>query len=1116
MGLTKEQSSAAFAPGSVAVTAGAGTGKTHMLTERYLHFLEPKGEAGDKIKDGSGVAYSPLQIVAMTFTDKAATELRSRIRQAVTAQMGDRIDILASLEAAQISTFHALAARICREHPDKANVPPDFGVQDGLESSLWQAEYFTQALAQLPDYLYEQVPFSLMRDVLAALLNDPLTAEEALLRSPSDWQPHLANFRQSLLAAVPNNPDWQSACTALSFYIGPDGDKRELARQQALSCTEAFEAEAFEAEAFKGTGDSSYLEEICGIGLRGGSKKKWSDPESFDGVKQAIDTLKGIAKAVNKALEALVYNRYDDQTELMRPAIKTAFTLVRSFLAERKYQQRILDYTDLEVRALKALKDPEVQQYYAKRWQVFLIDEFQDTNPIQAELLKRLTTRAIVTIVGDRKQSIYGFRRADPTVFERWQADIHTGIHTGKSGLVELSKSFRTHPALMQQLNQVFEPVLGALHQPLSAARTEALAPVPEIQLYTVEVSKEQKEDESIDTNINACRLVEAQKIADLVADLLAEPIQVHDKKGNRLRPIEPKDIAILARTWGPLELYGDAIASRDIPILQAGGGSLLDTREAKDALALLRFLADSSDSLALLAVLRSPFFAVSDRTLYALAQTLPEKTSWWQHIQSAAATELAREIKVLKQLIEERRVDAPTRLLQRCDRLTGYTAVIANLPGGRRRMADWNGFVEQVRSLEHGSFDTLSVVRQLKQIANAEVTIPRPAIEGGNAVSLMTIHASKGLEWPVVFVPDLSHKNVVDSSAIRFEANLGLGLKLTDDEGDYQKSALYSLLEQQAKIKDEAERKRIFYVAFTRARDRLILTSAEPSGGGLDLLAPGLTEIVTPRSVLFDPALAQPVTPVSAKASSSLLLSSKQQLLDTIGVEITELPVTALSDYALCPSRFKYRYVEGHLGYQGGNSLDGTSSDSVAPDAMAPDALAVGMLTHTALELGITEAKTLAKHAPNLSEEMVQTALNLATSFQTDDAYRPYRSDNLHREQSISLTVDGLTLNGKIDLVGDDFVLDFKTDRDMHPEHHQFQLWAYSKAAKKSSAHLAYLSLGFVHSFEADDLIRIEAEAKRLIGRLMQGDFAATASEQVCKICSFSECCADYKKSSE
>lgn len=138
MSLTKEQKRAAYASGSVAVTAGAGTGKTHMLTERYLHFLR------------AGQGFSPLQIVAVTFTDKAATELRSRIRQAVTAEMGDRLEVLANLEAAQISTFHSLATRICQEHPDRAHVPPDFVVQDAIAGALWQAEHFDRALAQLP------------------------------------------------------------------------------------------------------------------------------------------------------------------------------------------------------------------------------------------------------------------------------------------------------------------------------------------------------------------------------------------------------------------------------------------------------------------------------------------------------------------------------------------------------------------------------------------------------------------------------------------------------------------------------------------------------------------------------------------------------------------------------------------------------------------------------------------------------------------------------------------------------------------------------------------------------------------------------------------------------
>ncbi|MGB7249596.1 MAG: UvrD-helicase domain-containing protein, partial [Phormidesmis sp.] len=893
MALTDEQKQAAFAPGSVAVTAGAGTGKTHMLTERYLHFLAPEKQPDQD----PATAYSPLEIVAVTFTDKAATELKSRIRQAVTANMGDRIDTLASLEAAQISTFHTLAARICREHPDKANVPPDFIVQDALESSLWQAEHFIQSLEKLPDRLYENVPFSLMRDILTALLNDPLTAEEALQKSPDDWRSHLDSFRQSLLDAVLENSGWQAACTTLESYYGSKGDKIELVRQQALELAGDFERSS----------KAVYLEEISKLKLSGGSKKNWPDAESLSEIKQKIGALRDIAKDANKALKALIYNSYDDQTEIMRPDLREAFTRVRSFLADAKYGQRILDFTDLEVQALKALQDEAVQRYYASRWKVFLIDEFQDTNPTQGALLELLIRHATVTIVGDRKQSIYGFRRADTTVFERWQSTIHSD----GTKPVTLSKSFRTHTSLMNQLNQVFEPILGEMHQTLTAHRNEAILPTPEIQLHTVEVSEEQKQDDALDTNVDACRLVEAQKIADLVEAMLDQSMQVQDKKTGQLRTIEPRDIAILARTWGPLELYSNAIASRNIPILQAGGGNLLDTREAKDAWALLCFLADTSDSLALVAVLRSPFFAVSDRTLHDLAQTLPEKTSWWKHVRESNNPDLSAVVESLQALLRARRVEAPTRLLQICDRLTGYTAVIANLPDAPRRMADWNGFIELVRSLEHGSFDLLSVVRRLKQTISVNVTLPRPAVEGGNAVSLMTIHGSKGLEWPVVFVPDLAHQSRSDTSVIRFESQLGLGLKLTDETGEPQKSALYALIEQQTKIKNKEEDKRIFYVAFTRARDRLILTSPKPSCGALTLLESGLAETVAPNAVPFDSALTQPVAPVPTAVPAMPMRS----FLDGVSVDLTELPVTALSDYALCPLRFKYRHVDGHFG---------------------------------------------------------------------------------------------------------------------------------------------------------------------------------------------------------
>ncbi|MGB6014527.1 MAG: 3'-5' exonuclease, partial [Nodosilinea sp.] len=477
--------------------------------------------------------------------------------------------------------------------------------------------------------------------------------------------------------------------------------------------------------------------------------------------------------------------------------------------------------------------------------------------------------------------------------------------------------------------------------------------------------------------------------------------------------------------------------------------------------------------------------------TLYTFAQTLPEKTGWWKHLRTSTDPDLSRARETLGELLIARRTEAPTRLLQLGDRLTGYTAVIANLPGADRRLADWQGFGELVRSLEAGSFDVLAVIRRLQRLQTAEVEVPRPALAGGNAVSLMTIHGSKGLEWPVVIVPDLTRQSPPDSPLVRFDPDLGVALKLEDEDGERQKTALYTLLEQRKKAADSEESKRVLYVALTRARDRLILTAAKSAGGGLDILQPGLEGLIAPASIPFAPDMAQPVAPV-APAKPAL---PEQIMLYPARAGFAELPVTALSDYAICPLRFKFRYVDGHPGYH-------------EDDGLGVPAKEIGKLTHKALELGIRDLDTLSKHRGNLKKEHVIDALACAERFHQAEAFAPYRQGGLARECPVSLPVGNLTLNGMVDLVGEDFVLDFKTDQTMYPEHHQFQLWAYSRATGKPSAYLAYLRHDHLHSFDVEALQAIDQKADALVEGMISGNFAPQSALHTCGICPYGEAC--------
>ena len=1061
MGLTKQQEAAAYAAHSVAVIAGAGTGKTHMLAERYLYHLE------------SG--YSPLAIVALTFTEKAAAEMRSRIRQTIRDRVHNS-DFVAEFEAAQISTFHALAARICREHPNAAGAPPDFVVLDELDGKVWLAEAFSEALDQIPLHFYEHLPYSSMRSIIHALLSDPLTAEKALLSSREDWLPTLQAAKREALETFIHHEDWLNAKDILSIYAAT-GDKLNDVRESALDAIASIE---------QGQAVAESLQALCDLKINVGIAKAWGGTENLGTVKAAIKCLRELAEENQKqGLITLEPNTWDDQAEAILPMLREAFEQVRSHLHQAKQRQRVLNFNDLEIHALQALKHPSVQDYYAQRWQAFLIDEFQDTNPIQGELLELLTANQRLTIVGDVKQSIYGFRRADVKVFQSWCDRIHSADNPPK----ELSVSFRTHHTLVQGINTIFKPVLNGLHQNLDAHRQAEPHAAPHLRVLTIQDAK--------GLLIDPCRQIEAQQIADLIKQLLNEQVMVYDKPTGTLRPIAYRDIAILSRTWAALELYGQALESQGIPILQSGGGSLLETREAKDGWALLRVLADPTDDIALMAVLRSPFFAVSDRTLFQLAQTLPDQGSWWKHLKHQTSDEIHTAIQVLEKLLIERRSEAPTRLLQLADRSTGYTAVIANLPNAPRRAADWRGFLDFVQKLEQGSNDVLSVVRRLKALSVGEVEVPRPALEAGNAVQLMTIHAAKGLEWSVVVVADLARSSPSASSQVRFDPDLGLAFQLADEESDKQKSALYILLEDRKRKAEKEENKRVLYVALTRARDQLILTAASSKGGGLDVLQPGLEKYVSIEEILVEHVGKASQTgnrfhPIDIE-DPPLPSIPTRILTSAAGSGLWELPVTALTDYAQCPQRFRYRYIDGHLGFREANGNHGTE---------------IGTVTHWALQHHIQALQPLSANFPRVSIAVLQEALALAQQFHQLELYAPHRHPEGLAEYPITLTLGQITFNGVIDWLTPEAVLDFKTDQTMNPHHHRLQLWAYAKAAERTTAHIAYLRHHQVHTFTAQDLAELQDEAAVIVGAIAQGQYLPQPSQTTCSSCAYLEIC--------
>jgi len=827
--LTGGQQRAVNAEGSVAVVAGAGTGKTHMLTERYLHHISEDG-------------LSPLEVVAVTFTNRAAAELRNRIRERVRERMPEREDVLAELEAAQISTLHTLCSRICREHPDEADVAPDFDVLSDLRGQLWTADRLLDAMDELPLVHYQVLPYPLMQAALEAFFADPIAADQALEKGPEEWDALVTEARQTALETFLDDPILRDGQRTLEFYQGADGDLMEEARRAALSALVGLEA----ARGSNANSKSSF-EALDSIRLTGGKKGNWGEGE-LPMVREALKAVRELARTqLRRGIVTLELGPADERLAEVLPVLRDTYLVARGFVSAAKRRARALDFADLEVHALKALEHEEVRDYYRERWRAFLVDEFQDTNPVQAALLDLVTEGTKLTVVGDEKQSIYGFRRADVEVFGRFRERI-----LSEGGTEEhLSTSFRTHLELVRVLNDVFSSLLGEMRQDLEAQREEPPHEAPHVRLYAVEsegrVPKAQ------------LQRAEAAHIARQLREMLDQGMGVYDAGGGTSRPVRPGDIAILSRVWAPLEVYGDALAAAGIPSVHAGGGNLLETREAKDGIVLLRFLADPNDDLALVAVLRSPLFAVDDRLLHVLAQERESAVAWWKLVQEADDPQLDAAKEVLGDLLAMRRLAPPTALLQLADHLTGYTAVIANLPGAERREADWRGFVELVGDLERGADDAFTVVRWLRQLHEGDAQIPRPPLEAGDAVSLMTIHAAKGLEWPVVVIPDLARAMPSSSGAVAFDPEMGVSVDFGEENGQ---PTLHRLIRDKKARLEEDETKRVFYVAPTRTRDHLILTCTGLTERlcGLTVLQPGLELAGIPVSpVPFDPSDAQP-----------------------------------------------------------------------------------------------------------------------------------------------------------------------------------------------------------------------------------------------------------------
>jgi ATP-dependent helicase/nuclease subunit A len=777
--------------GLLAVVAGAGSGKTGVLTERFVHLVAERGVA-------------PEHILTITFTRAATAEMKTRIIRKL-EQRGLH-DARTRIESAYIHTVHALCRRILQENPFEAGIDPEPSVLPMPAANHLKREAFHRALASLlrQPRDFETDP---LIDLIADYLNldsvrgDPLQALYALVQRVADatrHQGYTADDLERWRRAYPS-----AEALALGYVlISLDTPSLRFPLQAG------------------GTEPARFPSRSGGNLQEGGSTLV--DLATLDDLRDLVANLQQSHPEAARTLTSLLAD-FDPALEQRARAIACALLeLTVAYLREYetlKQTRGALDFDDMQIRALQLLRDSAtVRRRYQRMFRYTLVDETQDIDGLQARIIDILSAGGNLMVVGDAQQSIYGFRYADPRVFEGWQ---QRACDNG-GRLVPLQSNFRSHPDILAFVEKVFRHHWGARFLVLQPMRPAAPAhDEPRVQVWVMPQRDAAAE----------ARLV-ASQIHHWVC---TGSLTVHDPETDALRPAQYGDFALLFHQFTKVGAFEQAFRAVGAPYYVVGGGRGYWTQyEVRDLTNLLRALCDPEDDLALAAVLRSPFVGLSidalmSLTLHAEQADLPLRLC----LQADLALEDADRARLeaflawfepLCLCVGEWSVGA---LLARALEASQYESrLLAQGEAGKQAVANVRKLLaialEQPTVAPRDFAAQLELTSRLEQREGNAPTYE----ESANVVRFYTVHAAKGLEFPVVFVVDTAYRERPREVGLEVDADKGivvLQVVRPDVPTPYEPLPL-KVLRVQTDARDEAEGLRKLYVALTRARDYLIV----------------------------------------------------------------------------------------------------------------------------------------------------------------------------------------------------------------------------------------------------------------------------------------------------
>ena len=838
---------------SVHLSASAGSGKTRALKDRYLALLDVLDRRGLNID----------QAVAITFTDKAAAEIKDRVLRDLPETMLKKI--IRGRQDLRISTIHSFCMNLLKRYPLEAGLPPDFGVLDSrdqaakiqksVEDTLEESDLDQQLMAPLKNFtvdeLIETISFLLsIRSRLKRMEIDANGPDGLLTSIRSGMEMDTA---EAELAALIASPEWRISFQEMERLLRAEGENY----YDSLGPGHLLLAEATDVQTAFKTATSLALVYFT---LEGAPRKK---PRITAKAWKAKNDRQEYEKLFEN-IQTLLY-RFRNSHARAR-AGQEAISMLRLYLrAEERYQQAklregLLDFDDLEISAYRLLQNIEsadILYWLDRKILHFLVDEFQDTSDIQWAILDKLTGEIFagqgadklmaptLFVVGDEKQSIYRFREANYRLIEIVKRNMETLLPLAAREVLTLEKNYRSTPEVIETVNRVFTGLWAGTYTPSEVERKEHKGSAKLIEILQ---------------DAENSGLTEALMLAREIGRFVETGSAVYEKTDRtwNSRPAAYGDCAILIQSRTKLKEYEAALQAQGIPYRVIGGIGFYEEDEVQAVMNTLFFLWNKDDTLSLAASLKSALFGLSDKDIFdlmqekvdmidALAKQRPDISKLlhhWQNIAGVASLSVLIHTIISDTGAYIRFGREKSQAIFNLDKLLDTAREF-----DRRGYTTLQDFVEWVKNFH----------RTEQREATADMNLP--GFQG--SVSILTVHKAKGLEFPVVFLPGMNQAArslTIGPEALISEADGVKRVAIKDPDNPVYDDMWKGENGEQEEIRREHQR--LLYVAMTRARDHLIMLGTLGTGKTpvkqntwLDYLhktavPPGATEIPATRFV--------------------------------------------------------------------------------------------------------------------------------------------------------------------------------------------------------------------------------------------------------------------------